>query len=77
VEVLAVKFEGKRRIWVVNLTDQPVAMTLAGLDAGSVIRMERGATLAAEQPKALSATAKGEIALDIAPIEICRLIIEN
>jgi hypothetical protein len=52
-------------------------MTLAGLDAGSVIRMERGATLAAEQPKALSATAKGEIALDIAPIEICRLIIEN
>jgi outer membrane protein assembly factor BamB len=77
VEVLAVKFDGKRRIWVVNLTDQPVAMTLAGLDAGSVVRMERGATLAAEQPKALSATAKGEIALDIAPIEICRLIIEN
>jgi outer membrane protein assembly factor BamB len=77
VDVLAVEADGKRRIWVVNLTDQPVAVTLAGMGAGAAIRIERGAALAAEQPQPITATARGEIAMDIAPLEIRRLSVGN
>jgi len=69
VEVLAVEADGRRRIWVVNLTDQPVAVTLAGLNAGAAVRIERAG--AGDKPSA--ATDKGELAVELAPFEVWRL----
>lgn len=78
VEVLAVEADGQRQIWVVNLTDQPATIILAGTGAGTgagtEVRIEREALGAAEQPEPRTAPATGgEIALDLAPFETCRL----
>lgn len=76
VEVLAVEADSQRQLWVVNLTDQPETVTLAGLGAGAAVRIEHGAAWGAERPKPRTATAaRGEIALELAPFEVCRLMI--
>lgn len=69
VEVLAAEVDGKRRIWVANLTDQPATVTLAGLIAGESVRCERGTA----GGQSVKATDRGELALDLAPFEVCRL----
>jgi hypothetical protein len=69
VDVLAVETDGKRRLWVANLTDQPVAVILAGMPAGAGVRVERGGG----EGRPAVATERGELALDLAPFEVCRL----
>ena len=74
VEVLAFEADGKRRIWVVNLTGHPQAVTVAGLGVGAEVRIERGAPPDAERPNPQAVpAAKGEITLELAPFEVCRL----
>jgi len=72
VDVLAFEADSKRRIWVVNLTGQPQTVILAGLGVGAEVRIERGASPDAERPNP-QAAAKGEITLELAPFEVCRL----
>jgi hypothetical protein len=69
VEVLAVEAGGKRRVWVANLTDQPATAILAGWTAGASVRCERGSA----GGRSIEATGQGELALDLAPFEVCRL----
>jgi outer membrane protein assembly factor BamB len=72
VEVLAVETDGKRWIWVVNLTDQTEAVTVAGLGAETAVRIERGGA----GEKSSVATVKGELALELLPFEVLRLSLE-
>jgi hypothetical protein len=73
VDVFAIEADDKRQIWAVNLTDEPQAVTIAGLGAGAAVRVGRGGAEDTAEPKPQTTTAKGEIMLDLVPFEICRL----
>ncbi len=69
IDVLAIDVDGKRQIWVANLTDQRQAVTLAGLGDGASLQVTHGTEPASTQTIAT----RGEIALDLEAYEVCRV----
>jgi len=73
VDVLAIDTAGQRRIWVVNLTDQPGTVILAGLGTGAAVEIRHGPASDVEQTPM---TATGDITLHLGPFEVCRLLVQ-
>jgi len=73
VDALAVEADGRRQVWVVNLTDEPAFLLLAGL--GAEVTLERGWSSTPEAPRQEHVSASGDVRLKLAPFETCRVTI--